>query len=184
MAVSPQRQRHLPHCQTGRACRARGTEEELTTGQPVRCSAGRPSTRSGAQPRRAWPLAARPSAGVESFRLEAGEIAAGAARIAIEAGGIAPPGWGESGLRARGRASRQPAHGAPLDAPVSRPEMPGRRLGRAVRWLGQAARLAGTPARRLGSSLGDRLFRANDAEAFLWGWQTNRTSLGLGRRYR
>jgi hypothetical protein len=32
--------------------------------------------------------------------------------------------------------------------------------------------------------LGDRLFAANDAEAFFWSWQITRVHAGLGRRYR
>jgi hypothetical protein len=51
-------------------------------------------------------------------------------------------------------------------------------------WLGAPLRRLRAAARRLGRGVGDRLFRASDTEAFLWGWQTTRTSLGLGRRYR
>jgi hypothetical protein len=39
--------------------------------------------------------------------------------------------------------------------------------------------LAGLPRR-----LGDRLFAANDTEAYQWGWQITRMHGGLGRRYR
>jgi hypothetical protein len=39
--------------------------------------------------------------------------------------------------------------------------------------------LAGLPRR-----LGDRLFAADDTEAYQWGWQITRMHGGLGRRYR
>jgi hypothetical protein len=45
--------------------------------------------------------------------------------------------------------------------------------------IGLADRLAIVPRR-----LGDRLFAANDTEAFMWGWEITRTQFGLGRRYR
>jgi hypothetical protein len=45
--------------------------------------------------------------------------------------------------------------------------------GALVSWL------AGIPRR-----LGDRLFAANDTEAYQWGWQITRMHGGLGRRHR
>ena len=140
MAISPERQRYLPRCRGGRA---RGS------GQLARCAVPRTPGQRGA-----------------GLRGRAGDMAgAGRIRVGIAviestrgAGGIAPPGWGDPGGRARGRAGVGLARSVPL-------------------WLS-----AGT--RRLGRGLGDRLFRGNDAEAFMWGWQTTRTSLGFGRRYR
>jgi hypothetical protein len=68
-----------------------------------------------------------------------------------------------------------------LARPAADGPSPGRRIGHILALIGPVLLgwLAALPRR-----LGDRLFAANDAEAYWRDWQTTRTRGGLGSRYR